>query len=1541
MTTTGPAIERIYPLSPMQQGMLFHASYTPEADVYVEQVTCVFDGDLDVAAFRRAWDAIVERHSILRTSFHSMESTHSVQVVHAAVDVPWVEEDWRGMDPAAQRERLARFLEADRARGFDPARPPLLRFALVRSADSVHQFVWTHHHLLLDGWSVSLLLGELTALYSAGGRGENAALPAARPFEDYITWLKRQGDARTQAFWRRYLGGFAAPTPLPLDQDRPVGSPSGLFTEGSELSERLTADVTDFARSHGLTIGTLIQAAWALLLGTYGGARDVVHGMTVAGRPSDLPGAEGIVGLFINTLPVRTRIRPERTTVKWLRDTQQELLDLRQFEHTSLVETRGWSDVPAGTPLFESLVVIENYPIQAGEGNDFDGVAVRDVRSAERTNYPLTLIAIPGRPLRLRLICDRERYTPQAAQTLLAALTNVLAEMAADPGRPVGELSLLSARARDELLARWAGTTTDYPRDESLHSLFSGQAAGRPDAVALVDGDRQLTYAVLAEHSARTASGLRRAGVRPGARVGVFLDRSAELVIALLGVTRTGAAYVPLDPSYPPERVEFMLADGQVDVVVTVSSLRSRLPGGWSVLCLDDLGEPADGASDGPTVPGGEAPAYVMYTSGSTGRPKGVVVPQRAVVRLVRDTDYVALRQDDRIAFASNTSFDAATFEIWGALLNGATLVVVGGRRALDPIGYGAYIRRQALTTLFMTPALFNQFAVAAPDAFATMRQVLVGGEAADPGAVRTVLAAGPPRRLLNAYGPTESTTFATWHEVRAVAEGAVTVPIGRALANTTTYVLDDAGRPVPPGAVGRLFLGGDGLAHGYWDRSALTADRFLPDPFRDEPGARMYRTGDLARARPDGGLVFAGRTDHQVKLRGYRIEPGEIEVVLRAHPAVAEAVVTIREDSPGDRRLVAYVAADKALVPELRDHCARRLPDYMVPAAFVAKAVLPLTPNGKIDRAALPAPEFDRPDPGTRYLLPRPGLEELLAELWAQVLRVTRVGRDDNFFALGGHSLDATRLQTRLRSALSVDVPLRAVFESATFAELAAQVEAARRREGEPAAEIPPLRPRDGSTPPPLSFPQQRLWFLEQWEPGTPLYHISGAVRLHGRLDVVAFRAAWNAVGRRHEALRTHIAEVRPGEPRQIVSSGSVPDLPVVDLSGLPVEKREEVVRALVRRTIRTPFDLTTGPLWRVAVLRLGPDDHVLALCLHHLIADGESIEVLLDELGAQYRAGGQASLPPLPIQYGDYAVWQHSWLTGDRLAAELAYWRGRLAGLATTTLPTDRPRTSAPGPAASVSVQLEAELDHRLRRLARDAGVTAFMALFAGYAVSLGQTLGVSEAVVGTPTANRAQPELENAVGFFVNTLVLRLDLSGDPTFRELLGRAREVCLGAYTHQAVPFEKVVHELAPERRTTHLPFFQTWFVVQEMPSVDRAFPGLRLEPVDSVDQPPRYDLRLHAQRSPAGLRAVFKYKTDLFDEATIARMARTFEHVVDIVAAEPDTRLSALTRRLSAAEEHTRQERRKTVTLASLHRLKNARREPIRDQGDDQGVSI
>ncbi|MFF7597674.1 amino acid adenylation domain-containing protein [Streptomyces mirabilis] len=1540
-----------YPLTPMQEGMWFHSLLTPEDDAYVEQVGVLIEGRLDPAAFRRAWMAAVSRHTALRTSFHAVEGKPPVQLVHRTVEVPWKEEDWRDVPEPERDERLAQLLRRDRETGFDAARPPLLRFMLLRLEEAVHQFVWTHHHLLLDGWSVPLVLRDVAAGYAAACGGSALELPAARPYEDYVNWLARQDLEATERFWRSELAGFTEATPLPLDRgSNPAPEAGEGGTHRVELPERVAEGLDALAR-RGLTVSTVVQGAWALLLGRYSGEQSVLFGTTTAVRPPELPGIEDLVGLCINTVPVRVPIEPGAPAVHWLKTLQERLVEGRQHAHLPLSRVQGLADLRPGAPLFESLVVYENYPSDPdGVRLDDTGLTFRRNAGQERTTFPLTLVALPGRARgpALQMIYDGHRIGSREAATLLRRLVHLLSALAAAPDTPIGRLPLLPPEEALRLAARGNATSTAYPRERGLFEQFEEQCSARTDAIALSEGPRQWTYGYLADQAAHVAGRLADRGLRPGGRVGVFLPRSTAFVQAVVGIVQAGGAYVPVDPGYPAARLTRMIADSGLDLIVTDAEHEPGMPEapGVPTLRIDAPAGPVGSQRPAQHKDCGEWPAYVMYTSGSTGVPKGIVIPQRAVSRLVLNTDYVDLGPGDRICHTSNTAFDAATFEIWGALLNGAALIVMDGDDVLSAGGYARTIRELGATTAFLTTALYQQIAAADSTAFAPLRTLMFGGEQLDPALTAAVLREEPPGRLLHVYGPTESTTFALWHPIRDVPGGARSVPIGRPLANTIAYVLDEDGSPVPPGAVGELYVGGDGLAHGYAGRPALTAERFLPDPF-GAAGGRVYRTGDLVRIDGDGAVTFLGRTDQQVKLRGFRIEPGEIEQALQRHPAVRAAAVRLRDDGPGgDRQLAAYAVAEGAAptAAELRAHCQRLLPEFMVPATYTLLDGLLLTPNGKTDYRALPAPERTAPDPGSPWQRePRGAIEAVLCGIWQDVLGLEQVDPGDDFFVLGGHSLTAARVHNRLREVFGVELPLRLVFTETTAARLAAAVEKARdERDGASAEPVPELRHTAEAGPAPLSSAQQRLWFLETWEPGTALYHITGAVRFHGTLNVAALRSAWQRLVGRHDALRIRIDDSCVEEPRQAVNPRIGADVPLFDLSGVAEPDRQDLTERLVRTATETPFALTEGPLWRLVLLRLGPQEHVLVLALHHLIADGRSLEVLLEELGAGYRAmqgDGAAGLvlAPLPVTFTDYARWQRSWLSGERLARQLAYWRGQLVGVSDAPLPTDQPRgeAGATADAAVVATELPGRAVARLQEFGNEAAVTPFMAYLAVFAMALGHNRHLGDVVVGTPIAGRSRAELENAVGFFANTLVLRVSLEGDPTFRDLLERTREVCLDAYAHQDVPFERVVQELRPERSEGHLPLFQTWFVVQDTPELAETFTGLRVEPLRGGAQQARYDLRLDIQRQGGRLRATFEYKTGLFESATISRLARHFERLVELAALEPDARVSDLTRRIEAVDERARRERSGTVSLASLNRLKNARRERTRDAGE------
>ncbi|HEY6323839.1 MAG TPA: amino acid adenylation domain-containing protein, partial [Thermoanaerobaculia bacterium] len=968
-----------------------------------------------------------------------------------------------------------------------------------------------------------------------------------------------------------------------------------------------------------------------------------------------------------------------------------------------------------------------------------------------------------------------------------------------------------------------------------------------------------------------------------------------------------------LDPAQPGERLAGILADARVAMMVSERRLASALPvNAAPALLLDADREAVDAESPRPLT-GLSAPeslAYVTYTSGSTGRPKGVCVPHRAVARLVLGADFVQLGPGDRVAQAANPTFDAATFEIWGSLLTGACLVGMLREEVLAPAAFAAALRGRGVTALFLTTALFNQMARDAPQAFRGLRHLLFGGEAVDPRWVREVLADSPPRRLLHVYGPTENTTFSSWFRVAESAAGALTVPIGRPVANSRIYLLDHQLRPVPVGVGGELFLGGDGLAEGYLHWPDLTAERFVPDPCGGQPGGRLYRSGDRARQLPDGNVVFLGRIDHQLKIRGFRVEPAEIEAALTAQPEVLAAVVLAREDAPGDRRLVAYVtrrspAADNgALARQLRERLRARLPHYLVPAACVVLAALPLTPNGKIDRAALPPPETQRrgePEIGAPFIDP---IAELIAAIWSELLDGEPVGDHDDFFALGGHSLLATRVVSRIRSRLGVDLAVRELFEAPTPAALAARIgRALRAPAGE---ELPPLtrRPREGDLP--LSFAQERLWFLRQLEPASCAYHVPSALRFTGPLALPVLDSTFAEILRRHEILRTTFPAVAGRAVQKVAPAGAF-RVPLVDLRALPPAGRQAAIADRLAEAARRPFDLAAGPLLRVSLLRLAADEHLAVVVMDHIVADGWSVHVVLREVAALYQAGVAGRPSPLAepaLQYADFAAWQRQWLRGEVLARQLAYWRQRLAGaLEPLDLPADRPRSAPPsGRGGEVAFALPGELLAALRRLSRQHGSTLFMTLLAGFQTLLYRLSGAADLSVGTPVAGRRELAAEELIGCFINTLVMRTDLAGDPTLLQLLDRVREVALGAYAHQDLPFERLVEELAAERSSLSTPLFQVMLVLQNLPPRTLSLPGLTIRPVEWPATTAKFDLTLTLDETPAGLAGWLGFRSDLFGRPGVLRLAAQLGVLLAAAAADPERRLSELPL-LSAAE--------------------------------------
>ncbi|MBI5032799.1 MAG: amino acid adenylation domain-containing protein, partial [Chloroflexi bacterium] len=1496
-------IEAIYSLSPMQQGMLFHSLYAPESGVYVEQTVCTLEGDLDVPSFERAWKYVTERHPILRTAFAWKRLDKTFQVVHREVHLPFEQHDWRGLSAVEQASRLEDFLQVDRRRGFDVSKAPLMRLALIRTTEESWRFVWTNHHALLDGWSLPLLLKQVLVCYDAYRQSQSVSLESVRPYRDYISWLQKQDQSQARLFWRKTLAGFTAPTPLVVD--RPAQNTADQEARSAELETRLSAATTatlqSLARQHQLTMNTLVQGAWAILLNRYSSEEDIVFGATVSGRPADLPGSESMLGLFINTLPVRVRVRSDALVVPWLKELQAQQVELRQFEYSPLVQIQSWSDVPRGLPLFDSILVFENYPMDAFL-QITKSLRIRDVRSIEQTNYPLTVVSGPGEELVLKISYDERRFDAKTITRMLGHLKTLLEEFAAHPEASIGRLDLLTPAEQQQILIKWNDTAADYPHDRCIHQLVEAQAEQTPDAIAVTFEDKFLTYRELNARANQLARYLQKMGVCPETLVGICVERSLEMIVGILGISKAGGAYVPLDPTYPPERLAFMLTDSQVSVLLTQAHLVSHLTHHAlrSVVCLDSDWETLV-QEDTVNLTSAVTPenlAYVIYTSGSTGKPKGVMLMHRGVCNFA--SAYVRelhITSDSRMLQFASLCFDASVAEIFSALIGGARLYLARQETLTSPIDLQRLLQSEAITHAILPPAMLG---ILSNDDLPALQALISAGEACAP---EIAARWKPGRQFFNGYGPTEATVGPTLYRVDDLNEFKASVPIGRPIANMQCCVLDAHMRPVPVGVPGELHIGGVGLARGYLNRPELTANKFvnyqLPITNCQSP-IRLYKTGDLVRYCDDGNLEFLGRLDDQVKVRGFRIELGEIEAALAQHAQVREVAVVAREDIPNDRRLVAYVAqtddGQPLAVDTLREFLRTRLPSHMIPSAFVMLAQLPRLPNGKVDRRTLPMPEQTDWGITSQYVAPRMPTEEILAGIWAQVLNVERIGIHDNFFDLGGHSLVATRVVARVLDAFQIELPLRSLFEMPTVAQLATQIQEIKLSAS---VALPPIERAARDQPLPLSFAQQRLWFLDQLEPGNLFYNIPMVVRLTGTLDVTALEKALNEIVRRHESLRTTFTAV-DGKPFQVIAPELALTVPVIDLRDVSESERETRALQMATEQVRQPFDLERGPLLRARLFRLGEHNHIALLTMHHIVSDGWSMGVLMRELAALYQicvANEMRTMEALPIQYADFAHWQREWLQGDVLESQLEYWKKQLAGSPPLLeLPTDRPRPAMQSShGTQMTFTLPESLSNALRAFSRQENVTLFMTLLATFQTLLYRYSGQDDICVGTPIANRHRAELENLIGFFVNTLVMRSDFSDDPSFRDLLKRVREMTLDAYAHQDLPFEMLVDTLQPQRDLSHTPLFQTMFVLDNTPRQNIALPDLTIHPLPIDSGNATFDLTLVVMDTPQTLTGYCEYNTDLFDADTITRLLAHFQMLLESVVANVDQPVSAL----------------------------------------------
>ncbi|WJQ84451.1 linear gramicidin non-ribosomal peptide synthetase LgrC [Brevibacillus brevis] len=1493
----------LYTLSPLQEGMLFHSLYS-EGSAYMVQNIAILTGELDIVNFEKAWNKVVQRHSILRTGFLWEEVEKPLQVVFESVPFSIHQEDWSHRTDEEQQTMLTSFLQTEKEAGFDLSEAPLMRVTVIKKAKDVHQFIWTFHHLLLDGWSSPILFQEVLDFYEAYCQGKDLRLPQPKPFKDYISWLRRQDNKESEKFWREFLASVESPTPLPFESYPLQGSEEekGIHESTRTLTDEVSKALLKLSRTYKVTINTIVQGAWAILLSRLSGEESVVYGVTGSGRPSDLPGVEQMVGMFINTLPMKTKVEPEQTLDQWFKELQDQQSRVRQYEYSPLVDIQGWTDVPRGLPLFESIFVFENYPLGEGEEKEF-GFSISNVQHFQEVDNPLTIVGVPGEQFSIKMIYRTDRFEQAAIERTLDQMASILMAIVENPKQRLSAISFLSQEERQHLLVGLNDTKSDYPREKTVPQLFTETAAQYPDHIAVVAGEEQLTYAELEVKANQLAHYLQKQGVGTGTFVGLCVERSLDMLVGMLGILKAGGAYVPLDPAYPEERLAFMLADAQISILLTQEHLADKWQGQeLTILNLDHAGEKwADESTLAPQVDmAADSLAYVIYTSGSTGTPKGVLVVHRGIVRLIKNTNYVTITEEDVFLQASTVSFDAATFEIWGALLNGAKLVLMPPHQpSLDELG--ETIQNHKVTTLWLTAGLFTVMVDHKVEYLRGVSQLLVGGDVVSASHVRKVLSLGGIT-VINGYGPTENTTFTCCNPVTELAEGVNSFPIGRPISNTTVYVLDKHQQPVPLGAAGELFIGGDGLALGYLNNPELTAERFVENPFDPQGGSRLYRTGDLVRYLADGTLAFIGRIDNQVKIRGFRIELGEVEAALSLHPSVNEVVVMVREMKSGEKHVTAYftVSGDNTLeTSDLRAWTKTKLPEFMRPSFYIFLDAMPLTANGKIDRKRLPEPEWTNPASDKGYMEPRNQVEELIANIWSQVLGVEKVGIHDNFFELGGHSLLATRVISRLREAFGIEQTVRSIFEHPTIAAWSEQ--GAALHLGEKEAIGGSIQPVSRQNNLPLSFAQQRLWFFDQFMPGSPMYNIPSALRLQGELDVVAWEKSLQAIILRHESLRTTFHEI-DGQSIQVIHPQIDWKMDILDLRDLPAEKKEQEIEQLAEAEAARAFTLGQGPLIRATMIQTDDHAYVFLINMHHIISDGWSMGIFYRELLANYEAFRKQEtleLAELPIQYADFASWQREWLEGERLEQQVTYWKEKLSGAEPLlALPTDRSRPALQSYKGAIYTRtFSADLLTKLKVLSQESNSTLFMTLLAAFQILLYRYSGQEDIVVGSPVAGRNRQETENLIGFFVNTLALRTNVTGDVTFTELLARVRETALEAYAHQDLPFEKLVDELQLERSLSYSQLFQVMFVLQNFPLEEAVASGIQLTPLDSERHltTSKFDLTLTMREQADGLVASFEYSTDLFDRLTIERMTGHLQNLLEAIISQPEESIEKL----------------------------------------------
>jgi amino acid adenylation domain-containing protein len=1505
----------LFPLSYQQEQLWFLDRFEPSSDFYNVPLAWTLEGDLDAPALERSLQEVVRRHEILRTCFVMDEHQELRQkVVGEKLDVRLPVMDLRQLKAGERKEQAKKILAEEGSKVFDLTQAPLLRGVLVRMEEREHVLGLTMHHIICDDWSLRIFMGELGKLYEAYRRGEESPLPELRiQYGEYALeqreGLRGGGLEQQMEYWKGQLQGMPQVLELPTDHARPMRQSFRGGIEQRSISSDLLEGVNAVGKAERASSFMTLLAVCQVLLMRYSGQVDFGVGTVVANRKRIE--MEQIIGFFLNTLVMRADLDGEPTFREVLRNARKAALGGYAHQDVSfekLVEELAPDRDVSRTPVFQVLFTTLGEP----DGLEFGDLELSGFEiDIGMSKFDLVIsVQESGQGAAVTINYATDLFEAETIQRMLGHYEQLLKAVVKNPEQRVWNLPLLTQAEREQL-ERWNQTARDYPRDKTIAGLFEEHAAKAPNLVAVEFEGQELEYGDLNRQANRLAHYLRAVGVKPDTLVAVCVDRSLEMIVGLLAVMKAGGAYVPLDPEYPEERLRFMLEDSRPAVLLTQGHLRGLFTEIRPGLKLIDLGAAEAWSSQPDSAPdqtaiglSGKNLAYVIYTSGSTGLPKAVAMPVRAAMNMIAwQINESAWAGPQRTLQFAALGFDVSFQEIFSTLCEGGTLVLIDEEKRRNATELTRYVTDKGIQRLFLPFVALQMFAEGVaqigkePFACALQEINVAGEQLRINDKIKELFTRLDHCRLNNHYGPTETHAASAFHLGMERERWPVLPPIGQPIANAQIYILDKYEQFVPVGVAGELYIGGAGVARGYLNRPDLTAKRFLKNRFVKEEDAQMYRSGDLGRWRPDGTIEFIGRNDSQVKIRGYRVELGEIEAMLQQQSGVRGCAVVAKTGANGSKRLVAYVVGERDR-DELRRDLKGKLPAYMVPSLIVTLPALPLSGNGKVDREALE--KLQDLGPGIEhYEAPCTAVEEQLAEIWAEALEIARVGRHDNFFDLGGHSLLATLLATRMENAFGVNVPVRAIFESPTIAELAEVIE--------PDLKLQPRKSRDDkgakrvhSAAPrltvfPLSYQQEQLWVLDRFNPGNAFYNVPMSWKLIGHLDVPRLERSLQEVVRRHEVLRTSFVMDEHEEPSQRVFAEQLDvRLPVVDLQTLEAGDREEQAKKALAEQAGKAFDLAHAPLLRGVLARTGEREHVLGLTLHHIVCDDWSLGVFMEELGKLYAAygrGEESPLPELEMQYGEYALEQREGLRGGKFQQQMEYWKKQLEGMPQVlALPTDYVRPARESFRGGTEQQiLRNDLLEGLNTVGRGEKASLLMTLLAAFQVLLMRYSGQEDFGVGTVVANRKRQETKGLIGFFLNTLVIRADLGGEPTFRDVLRRVREAVLDGYEHQDLPFEKLVEELAPDRDVSRSPVFQVAFTLRRAGADKSELEGLELVPFALDPGTSKFDLIMGVEEAKQSAVIGLNYSRDLFDAGTIRHMLQHYEYLLEGIVADAD----------------------------------------------------